>query len=268
VKALNLFLWYPKCSTCQKAYQELQRIGLPVELRNIKENNPTIEELTKWIQQNNIEIKKLFNTSGLIYKELNLKEKLPNMSSKEQIELLASNGMLVKRPILITKDKIIIGYKEKNYENLEDKMEILNKIKENSIIKIEENFYKVLSKSEYSTVENSDNIYWKYKLEKDKILVIVPSDKIIYFGEEVEETNSIDLKTTKLIYKNEEYKKIAMGNQLYLKTIFGKPLEKNCNFADFENNEKTKVLSLAILDNNKRSDIYAKYLKMEDISLC
>lgn len=146
-------------------------------------------------------------------------------------------------------------------------MEILNKIKENSILKIKEDFYKVLSKSEYNTVEN-DEIYWKYKLEKNKILVIIPSDKIIYFGEEVEETNSIDLNTERFIYKNEEYAQIAKGNQLYLKTIFGVPLEKNCIFVDFENTEKTKVLSLAVLENNKRSDIHAKYLKMEDISVC
>ncbi|MCI8575561.1 MAG: Spx/MgsR family RNA polymerase-binding regulatory protein [Bacilli bacterium] len=114
---MNLFLWYPKCSTCKKAYQEIQELGLQVELRDIKENNPTVEELTMWIEQNNIELKKLFNTSGLVYKELKLKEKLPNLSAKQQIELLASNGMLVKRPLLITKKEVIIGYKPGIYKN-------------------------------------------------------------------------------------------------------------------------------------------------------
>lgn len=112
---MNLFLWYPKCSTCKKAYQRLQELKIPIQVRDIKENNPTKEELSKWWKKSGIELKKFFNTSGLIYKELNLKEKLPTMSEEEQLELLSSNGMLVKRPILIMNDKIIIGYKEKEY---------------------------------------------------------------------------------------------------------------------------------------------------------
>lgn len=115
---MNLFMWYPKCSTCKKAYQKLQELGIEVTLRDIKENNPNVEELKSWWQKSNLELKKFFNTSGLLYKELNLKEKLPTMSEEEQLNLLASNGMLVKRPILITKDKIIIGYKEKEYQEI------------------------------------------------------------------------------------------------------------------------------------------------------
>lgn len=116
---MNLFLWYPKCSTCKKAYQELQELNIDVKTRDIKEENPTKEELREWWKRSSVDLKKFFNTSGLLYKEQKLKEKLPNMTEEEQLELLASNGMLIKRPILITKDKIIIGYKEKNYQNLE-----------------------------------------------------------------------------------------------------------------------------------------------------
>lgn len=116
---MNLFLWYPKCSTCKKAYQELQELNIDVKTRDIKEENPTKEELREWWKRSSVDLKKFFNTSGLLYKEQKLKEKLPNMTEEEQLELLASNGMLVKRPILITKDKIIIGYKEKIYQNLE-----------------------------------------------------------------------------------------------------------------------------------------------------
>lgn len=113
---MNLFLWYPKCSTCKKAYQSLLEQNITIECRDIKENNPTKEELQQWWEKSGVELKKFFNTSGLIYKELNLKEKLPTMTTDEQLKLLESNGMLVKRPILITKDKVIIGYKEKEYE--------------------------------------------------------------------------------------------------------------------------------------------------------
>ncbi len=113
---MNLFLWYPKCSTCKKALENLQKFEIPVTLRNIKEENPTKEELKKWWQKSGVELKKFFNTSGLVYKELNLKEKLPNMSIEEQLDLLATNGMLVKRPILVTDESVIIGYKEKEYQ--------------------------------------------------------------------------------------------------------------------------------------------------------
>lgn len=114
----NLFIEYPKCSTCQKAKKWLDENGIKYEDRHIVEQNPTAEELTKWIKQSGFEIKKFFNTSGLKYKELNLKEKLPNMSDNEKIKLLASDGMLVKRPILISDKVVLLGFKEKEWEVL------------------------------------------------------------------------------------------------------------------------------------------------------
>ena len=113
-----LFIEYPKCTTCIKAKKYLDSNSVKYEDRHIKENNPSKEELTKWINKYKIDIKKLFNTSGMKYRELSLKEKLPNMTDEEKIELLASDGMLVKRPLLITDDKIVIGFKEKEYETI------------------------------------------------------------------------------------------------------------------------------------------------------
>lgn len=110
-----LFIEYPKCSTCKKAKKFLDDNNIKYEERNIKEENPTEIELSKWIKKYNIEIKKLFNTSGMKYRELNLKEKLPNMTDEEKIKLLATDGMLVKRPLLINEDNIVIGFKEKEY---------------------------------------------------------------------------------------------------------------------------------------------------------
>ncbi len=112
----NLFIEYPKCTTCQKAKKWLNDNNVKFEVRHIVENTPTVQELEKWIKLSKKEIKKWFNTSGLKYKELNLKEKLPNMTDKEKIELLASNGMLIKRPLLITKDTVLIGFKEDEWE--------------------------------------------------------------------------------------------------------------------------------------------------------
>lgn len=114
----NLFIWYPKCSTCQKAKKWLEKNQIKFQERHIVEETPSKEELEKWIEQSGLEIKKFFNTSGLKYKELNLKEKLPNMSDAEKIELLASNGMLIKRPLLINDKVILVGFKEKEWENL------------------------------------------------------------------------------------------------------------------------------------------------------
>ena len=114
----NLFLWYPKCSTCQKAKKYLENNHIPFEERHIVEETPTKEELAKWIKQSKIEVKKFFNTSGLKYKELNLKEKLPTMSEEEKIELLASNGMLIKRPLFISKEKVLVGFKEKEWREI------------------------------------------------------------------------------------------------------------------------------------------------------
>lgn len=113
-----LFLCYPKCTTCQKAKKWLDDHGIAYEQRNIKEHNPTVTELNDWWQRSNVPVRKLFNTSGLLYKSLALKDKLPSMSDAEQFSLLATDGMLVKRPLLIADDQILIGFKEKEWEIL------------------------------------------------------------------------------------------------------------------------------------------------------
>lgn len=114
----NLFIEYPKCSTCQKAKKWLEENKIEFEDRHIVEQTPTKEELKKWINQSGYPIKKFFNTSGLKYKELNLKEKLPTLSEDKQIELLASNGMLIKRPLVITDTVILVGFRPKEWEIL------------------------------------------------------------------------------------------------------------------------------------------------------
>lgn len=111
-----LFLHYPKCSTCQKAKKWLDENRIDYTPRHIVEENPSYEELKNWYEQSGLPLKKFFNTSGLLYKELQLKDKLPTMSEEEQLTLLAINGMLVKRPILIREDKIFIGFKESQWE--------------------------------------------------------------------------------------------------------------------------------------------------------
>lgn len=111
-----LFVEYPKCSTCQKAKKWLQNQKVEFEDRHIVENTPTFEELQKWINQSGFEIKKFFNTSGLVYKSMNLKEKLETMTAEKKIKLLASNGMLIKRPLLICDDFILVGFREKEWE--------------------------------------------------------------------------------------------------------------------------------------------------------
>lgn len=111
-----IFIEYPKCSTCKKAKKWLEENKIEFEDRNIVEETPTEEELKRWITESKIEIKKWFNTSGLKYKELNLKEKLQNMSHQEKIKLLASDGMLIKRPILITENGIFIGFKDEKWK--------------------------------------------------------------------------------------------------------------------------------------------------------
>lgn len=113
-----LFLEYPKCSTCQKAKKWLEAKKLSFEERHIVEENPTKEELRSWIDQSGYPVKKFFNTSGMKYRELELSKKLPNMSLEEQLELLSSDGMLVKRPLLITDEKIYVGFKEKEWEEI------------------------------------------------------------------------------------------------------------------------------------------------------
>ena len=106
----TLFIGYPPCSTCKKAYKALLDLGIEATYRNIKEENPTKEEIQSWIDRG-VELKKLFNTSGMLYRELNIKEKRETYTQEQLIELLASNGMLVKRPIVIQGDMIIIGNK-------------------------------------------------------------------------------------------------------------------------------------------------------------
>ena len=113
-----LFLESPSCTTCKKAKAWLQSKGLEFTARHIKEENPTAEELALWQEKSGLELKKFFNTSGLVYKDLGLKDKLPTMSREEQLDLLASNGMLVKRPIVVTEDAVLVGFKEKDWEKL------------------------------------------------------------------------------------------------------------------------------------------------------
>lgn len=113
-----LFLCYPKCTTCQKAKKWLDENNISYELRDIKEANPSYEELKKWYDMSGVELKKFFNTSGLLYKSMELKDKLPAMSDEEKLQLLATDGMLVKRPLVVTDDgNVLLGFKEENYKN-------------------------------------------------------------------------------------------------------------------------------------------------------
>ena len=113
-----LFLEYPKCSTCKRAKAWLTENGVAFDDRHIVEDNPTAEELKEWWEKRGLPLKKFFNTSGLVYKEQNLKERLPDMSEEEQLALLATNGMLVKRPLVIGGDFVLIGFKEAEWERL------------------------------------------------------------------------------------------------------------------------------------------------------
>ena len=110
------FICYPKCTTCQKAKKWLDEKVIEYELRDIKTENPSFEELEKWYALSGLPLKKFFNTSGLLYKSMNLKEKLPSMSEEEMLELLATDGMLVKRPILVGEDFVLTGFREKEWE--------------------------------------------------------------------------------------------------------------------------------------------------------
>ena len=112
------FICYPKCTTCQRAEKWLKERGIPYEMRDIKAANPTKEELWDWYKKSGLPLKKFFNTSGLLYKSLALKEKLPEMSEDEQIDLLSTDGMLVKRPILITDTLVLVGFKEQEWEKI------------------------------------------------------------------------------------------------------------------------------------------------------
>lgn len=111
-----LFLEYPSCSTCKKAKKWLEEHEVPYEDRHIKEQNPTVSELREWKEKSGLELKKFFNTSGMKYRELQLKDRLPQMSDEEKLELLASDGMLVKRPLVIGDDFVLVGFKVKEWE--------------------------------------------------------------------------------------------------------------------------------------------------------
>lgn len=111
------FIEYEKCTTCKKAKEWLNEHNIQYNDRQIKEQTPTYEELNEWIKKFNISIKKLFNTSGLKYRELNLKEKLKDMSDSKKIKLLSSDGMLIKRPLLVSSNKVLIGFKEKEWND-------------------------------------------------------------------------------------------------------------------------------------------------------
>jgi len=114
----KLFLQYPKCTTCRKAKKFLQENNVTFNDRDITIDNPTVEELEKWINLSGLEIKKFFNTSGVLYKEMKLKDKSKDMSREEMIKLLATDGKLVKRPLLICKDKVLVGFKEEQYKEI------------------------------------------------------------------------------------------------------------------------------------------------------
>lgn len=113
-----LFIQYPKCSTCKKAKKWLDEHNVEYTDRHIVEENPTYDEIKKWYEKSGLPLKKFFNTSGMLYKEMHLKDKLPTMSEEEQIKLLSTNGMLVKRPLIISQDKILVGFKEAEWEGL------------------------------------------------------------------------------------------------------------------------------------------------------
>lgn len=112
-----LFMCYPRCSTCQKAKKWLNDNNIDYNERHIVEENPTYDELKKWYEISGLDIKKFFNTSGLIYKEMQLKDKLKDMSEDEKLKLLTSNGMLVKRPIIVSKDIVLVGFKEAEWSD-------------------------------------------------------------------------------------------------------------------------------------------------------
>ena len=109
------FICYPKCTTCQKAEKWLNENNIQHQLRNIKEENPTVDELREWYHKSGLPLKRFFNTSGLLYKSLALKDKLPTMSEDEMLSLLASDGMLVKRPIIVGDSCVLVGFKESEW---------------------------------------------------------------------------------------------------------------------------------------------------------
>ena len=113
-----LFICFPKCTTCQKAKKWLESQGIAYTERNIAEENPTYAELKEWYKKSGLPLKRFFNTSGLVYKSMQLKDKLPEMSEEEQLKLLATNGMLVKRPLIVDGDRVLTGFKMAEWEAL------------------------------------------------------------------------------------------------------------------------------------------------------
>ena len=111
------FICYPKCTTCQKAKKWLDEQNIEYTERHIKDDNPTYEELKEWYEKSGLPLKKFFNTSGLLYKSMELKSKLPEMSEEEQLQLLATDGMLVKRPLVVAGDRVLVGFKESEWSN-------------------------------------------------------------------------------------------------------------------------------------------------------
>ena len=114
----KLFINYPKCSTCKKAEKFLKENNIEFINRNIVEENPSAEELALWMEKSGLEPRKFFNTSGVLYRDMNLKDKIKTMSKEEMIEILSTNGMLVKRPLLVMDDKVLVGFKEENYKEI------------------------------------------------------------------------------------------------------------------------------------------------------
>ena len=111
-----LFICYPRCTTCQKAKAWLDNNNIPYELRDIKQKNPTYDELVQWYRASGLPLRKFFNTSGTLYKSLSLKDRLPGMSEEEQLRLLATDGMLVKRPILVGEGFVLVGFRAEQWE--------------------------------------------------------------------------------------------------------------------------------------------------------
>ena len=111
-----LLVCYPKCSTCKKAQVYLENLGVEYTYRDIKTDNPSYEELKQWHEKSGLEMKRFFNTSGLLYKSMELKDKLPAMSDEEKLQLLATDGLLVKRPVAIGDDFVLVGFKEKEWD--------------------------------------------------------------------------------------------------------------------------------------------------------
>lgn len=116
------YICYPKCTTCQKAKKWLDDNNVEYELRDIKLDNPSLEELTEWYNKSGLPLKKFFNTSGLLYKSMDLKNKLPQMSEEEMLKLLSTDGMLVKRPLAVGDDFVLVGFKEADWK---EKIQIL-----------------------------------------------------------------------------------------------------------------------------------------------